>query len=131
MSSRVNSEFTKIDKNVKYALECNERLVFTKIDKNVKYALECNERLVFKPFLITMIQNINVRTHLVLVGTGWPQELPLEHTVVAIHDKNTWEKSSSAQVTLPTEAWGYWNQWGMIGIQSEPWGVSITRNIFI
>ena len=46
---------------------------FTKIDKNVKYALECNERLVFKPFLVTMIQNINVRTHLVLIGTGWPQ----------------------------------------------------------
>ena len=46
---------------------------FTKIDKNVKYALECNECLVFKPFLVTMIQNINVRTHLVLVGTGWPQ----------------------------------------------------------
>ena len=36
-------------------------------------------------------------------------------------------RSSSAQVTLPTEAWGYWNQWGMICIQSEPWGVSITK----
>ena len=46
---------------------------FTKIDKNVKYALECNERLVFKPFLVTMIQNINVRTYLVLIGTGLPQ----------------------------------------------------------
>ena len=46
---------------------------FTKINKNVKYALECNECLVFKPFLLTMIQNINVRTHLVLIGTGWPQ----------------------------------------------------------
>ena len=45
---------------------------FTKIDKNVKYALECNECLVFKQFLMTMIQNINVRTHLVLVCTGWP-----------------------------------------------------------
>ena len=33
---------------------------FTKIDKNVKYALEYSEHLVFKPFLITMIQNINV-----------------------------------------------------------------------
>ena len=33
---------------------------FTKIDKNVKYALECNELLVFKPFLTTLIQNINV-----------------------------------------------------------------------
>ena len=65
---------------------------FTKIDKNVKYALKCNERLVFKPFLITLIQNIDVRTHLVLVGTGWPQELPVEHTVVTINDKNTWEK---------------------------------------
>ena len=65
---------------------------FTKIDKNVKYALECNERFIFKPFLITMIQNINVRTHLVLLGTGWPQELPVEHTVVTINDKNTWQK---------------------------------------
>ena len=65
---------------------------FTKIDKNVKYALKYNECLVFKPFLITMIQNIDVRTHLVLVGTGWPQELPVEHTVVTINDKNTWEK---------------------------------------
>ena len=27
---------------------------FTKIDKNVKFALECNERLVFKPFLILL-----------------------------------------------------------------------------
>ena len=33
---------------------------FTKIDKNVKYALECSERLVFKPFLVIMMQNINV-----------------------------------------------------------------------
>ena len=65
---------------------------FTKIDKNVKYALECSERLVFKPFRGTMIQNINVRTHLVLVGTGWPQELPVEYMVVTINDKNTWEK---------------------------------------
>ena len=47
---------------------------FTKIDKNVKFALEYSEqRLVFKPFLVTMMQNINVRTHLVLVGTSWPQ----------------------------------------------------------
>ena len=55
----------------------------------MKFNLECSERLVFKPFLVTMIQNINVRTHLVLVGTGWPQELPVEHTVVAITNKNT------------------------------------------
>ena len=33
---------------------------FTKLDKNVKYALECSEHLVFKSFLVTMIQNINV-----------------------------------------------------------------------
>ena len=58
----------------------------------MKFNLECSEQLVFRPFLVTMIQNINVRTHLVLVGTGWPQELPVEHTVVAIIDKNTWEK---------------------------------------
>ena len=41
---------------------------FTKINKNVKYALEYSERLVFKPFLITMMQNINVWTHLALAG---------------------------------------------------------------
>ena len=41
---------------------------------------------------VNMIENINVWTHLVLVGTGWPQELPVEHMVVAINDKNTWEK---------------------------------------
>ena len=39
----------------------------------MKFNLECSEHLVFKPFLITMIQNINVRTHLVLVGTDSPQ----------------------------------------------------------
>ena len=60
--------------------------------RNMKFNLECSERLVFKPFLVTMIQNINVRTHLVLVGTGWKQELPVEHTLVTINDKNTWEK---------------------------------------
>ena len=41
---------------------------FTKIDKNVKYALKCSERLVFKPFLVTIIQNINVWTHLAPTG---------------------------------------------------------------
>ena len=58
----------------------------------MKFNLECSERLVFKPFLITMIQNINVRTHLVLVGTGWPQKLTVEHMVVTINDKNMWKK---------------------------------------
>ena len=53
----------------------------------MKFNLECSELLVFKPFLVTMIQNINVRTHLVLVGTGWPQELPVEYMVVTINDK--------------------------------------------
>ena len=33
---------------------------FTKIEKNVKYALEYSENLVFKPFLVIMMQNINV-----------------------------------------------------------------------
>ena len=36
-------------------------------------------------------------------------------------------RSSSAKVTLPTEAWGHWNQWGMIGIQSEHWVISIAN----
>ena len=39
---------------------CQSTVNLPKIDKNLKYAQECNERLVFKPFLITMIQNINV-----------------------------------------------------------------------
>ena len=58
----------------------------------MKFNLECSERLVFKSFLVTMIQNINIRTHLVLVGTGWPQEVHVVHTVVTITNKNTWEK---------------------------------------
>ena len=33
---------------------------FTKIDKNVKFILECSEHLVFRLFLISVIQNINV-----------------------------------------------------------------------
>ena len=59
----------------------------------MKFNLEVSERLVFKPFLVIMIQNINVKTHLVLVGTGWPQELPVEHTIVTINDKNTWKNN--------------------------------------
>ena len=34
----------------------------------MKFNQKCDERLVFKPFLMTMIQNINVWTHLALVG---------------------------------------------------------------
>ena len=60
--------------------------------RNMKFNLECSEHLVFKPFLVTMMQNINIGTHLVLVGTGWPQELPVVHMVVAIINQNTWEK---------------------------------------
>ena len=33
---------------------------FTKIDKNVKYAMECIEHLILKSFLITIMQNINI-----------------------------------------------------------------------
>ena len=44
----------------------------TKIDRNVKFMQECSEHLVFKPFLIPMMQNINAKTHLVLVDTYWP-----------------------------------------------------------
>ena len=64
----------------------------TKISRNVKFMQKCNERLVFRPFLIHMIQNINAETHFVPVGTCWPQELPVKHTVVTINDKNTLEK---------------------------------------
>ena len=60
--------------------------------RNMKFNLECSERLVFKPFLVTMMQNINVWTHLALVGHNWSQELPVVYTVVAIINKNTREK---------------------------------------
>ena len=46
---------------------------FTKIDKNVKYALEYSERLVSKQFLILLTNYHDIWSHLVLVGTGWPQ----------------------------------------------------------
>ena len=38
--------------------------------RNMNFNQKCDERLVFKPFLITMIQNINVWTHLALVGNS-------------------------------------------------------------
>ena len=69
-------------------LQCIEWLAL----EMMKYALECSEHLVFKPFLVTMIQNINVWTHLALTDHNQPQELPVVHTVVTITDKNTWEK---------------------------------------
>ena len=37
--------------------------------RNMKFNLECSERLVFKPFLVIMMQNINVNSF----GTNWPQ----------------------------------------------------------
>ena len=50
---------------------------------------KCSERLAFKLFLMPVIQNINAETHLVLVGTCWPQELPVEHMeAVKIHGIN-------------------------------------------
>ena len=33
-----------------------------------------------------------VGTHLTLFGTSWPQELPVEHIVALINDKNIWEE---------------------------------------
>ena len=64
----------------------------TKLDKNVKFMQKCSEHLVSKLFLIPVIQKINVKIHLTLVGTYWPQELPVRHTVALIYDKNTWEQ---------------------------------------
>ena len=64
----------------------------TKKDKNVKCMQKYSERLVSRLFLIPVIQNINVGTHLTLVGTCWSQELPVEHTVALIINKNTWEQ---------------------------------------
>ena len=63
----------------------------TKIDKNVKIKHKCSECLVFKLFLTPVIQNINAETHLVLVDTCWPQELPVEHTEALINDKKYME----------------------------------------
>ena len=40
----------------------------TKVDKNVKFMQKCSECLISKLFLIPVIQNINVGTHLALVG---------------------------------------------------------------
>ena len=52
----------------------------------MKYMHKCSERLAFKQFLMPVIRNINTETHLVLVGSYWPQELPVEHTeAVKIH----------------------------------------------
>ena len=62
----------------------------TKIDKNVKFKHKCSECLAFKQFLMPVIQNNNAETHLVPIGTCWPQELPVEHTKALINDKNTW-----------------------------------------
>ena len=40
-----------------------------------------------------IIDDINqLSWHLITFGTCWPQELPVEHTVVTIINKNTWEK---------------------------------------
>ena len=72
------------------SLPVNNQITY--LTKSVKYALECSEWFVFKQFLIPVIQNINADTHLVLIGTNWPQELPVEHTVVTIINKNTWKK---------------------------------------
>ena len=36
--------------------------------RNMKFNLECSEHLVFKLFLVTMMQNINVWTHLAPAG---------------------------------------------------------------
>ena len=37
--------------------------------------------------------NMNLKCqHLNLFGTCWPQELPVDHTVVHENNKNTWKK---------------------------------------
>ena len=38
-----------------------------------------------------------------MFGTCWPQELPVEHMVVAIINKNTWENNQNAN-TVPFNA---------------------------
>ena len=40
-----------------------------------------------------ILNTINVKyEYLNSFGTCWPQELPVEHTVELINNKNTWEK---------------------------------------
>ena len=57
--------------------------------RNMKFNLEYSERFYIQAILDTINQ---LPWHLITFGTCWPQELPVEHTVVAINDKNTWEK---------------------------------------
>ena len=69
----------------------------------MKFMQKFNEPLVSKLFLISVIQNVNVRTHLTLVGTCWPQELPVEHTVALINDKIHGKNNHNAN-TVPSYA---------------------------
>ena len=46
---------------------------FTNIDKNVKYALKCIKCLIFNQLLMILTNYPDILSHLVLVGTGWPQ----------------------------------------------------------
>ena len=68
---------------------------FTKLNKNVKFNLEYSERLVSKPFQVTMIQNMNVCTHLALVGhrnslwNTWKSQL-----IIKIHGKNNYNANT-------------------------------------
>ena len=70
----------------------------------MNFNLECSEHLVFRAiFLIqSMIQNIMSDSHLALV---WPQELPVEHMVVTINDKNTWKRITRMQILYPLMQW--------------------------
>ena len=57
---------------------------FTKLDKNVKFSLECSKRI---PDTINQLP-----WHLITFGICWPQELPVEHMVVLLNNKSIWEK---------------------------------------
>ena len=55
----------------------------------MKFKQKCSECLAFKQFLMPVIQNIKVETHLTLIGTCWSQELPVEHMeAIKIHEIN-------------------------------------------
>ena len=58
---------------------------------NQKYEIYTEMQWMFGIWPI--IDGINhLSWHLITFGTCWPQELPVEHMVVAIINKNTWEK---------------------------------------
>ena len=58
---------------------------------NQKYEIYTEMQWMFG--ILPIIDDINqLSWNLITFGTCWPQELPVEHMVVAVINKNTWEK---------------------------------------